>query len=369
MPAHTVPPDMDSFVAIPAEVQRRVAAGEHVALIMLDGLGAELLARHQHHPFVRRLALTPLRSQFPSTTTAHVTTVHYGIPVQTHGLYEWNILEPSLGELICPLMFEVAGGHRLDGLAGRLDPKVLAPGPTIYQTLEPRSLVVQPHYIGGSQYTLMATRGADRAVFADLVDGVRLLVSALTDRRGYAYGFLYWDRIDAIGHEHGPDSPQFDAAARSALDALELALGGGSGRPVSPLTVLLCADHGQIAVSPDRVDYLDELWPQLPALLSQPRPAGSSRDAFLHVAPGQQQAVIDGLRDRLDDRATVVPAVELFGEIGPRLRERLGDVAVLPAAGRQAWMRSAAAGERWFRGHHGGLDDHEAGTYLAELVE
>ena len=358
---------MDSFATIPAEIRRRVAAGERVALILLDGLGAEMLARHEHHPFVRRLELTRLRSQFPATTTAHVTTIHYGLPVGAHGLYEWNILEPSLGELICPLMFEIAGGHRRDGLAGRLDPRALAPGPTLYETLGARSLVVQPHHIGGSQYTLMATRGADRAVFADLADGVRLLVNALTDRHGYGYGFLYWDRIDASGHEHGPDSPQFDAAARSALDALELSLGSGADGRVSELSVLLCADHGQVSVSPERVDYLDDLWPQLPELLSQPRPAGSSRDVFLHVAPGQLQAVIDGLSERLGDRARVLPAAELFHSIGPRLRERLGDVAVLPAAGRQAWMRRAAAGERWFRGHHGGFEDQEAATYLAEL--
>jgi predicted AlkP superfamily pyrophosphatase or phosphodiesterase len=359
---------MDSFATIPAEIERRVAAGDRVALIMIDGLGSELLSRYDHHPFARRLARTALRSQFPATTTAHVTTVHYGLPVEHHGLYEWNILEPSLGEMICPLMFEVAGGHRQDGLTGRLDPAVLAPGPTLYERLEPRSLVVQPHYIGGSQYTLMATRGAERAVFAELTDGVRLLIDALTDRRGYGYGFLYWDRVDAAGHEHGPDSPQFDAAARSALDALELALGSDANPRVSELTVLVCADHGQVAVSPNRVDYLDELWPQLPALLSQPRPAGSSRDAFLHVLPGQQEAVIDGLRERLGDRAQVRPAAQLFGSIGPRLAARLGDVAVLPAAGRQAWMRSAAAGERWFRGHHGGFEDQEALTYLAELV-
>jgi predicted AlkP superfamily pyrophosphatase or phosphodiesterase len=357
---------MESFAIIPGEIRRRVAAGERVALIMLDGFGAEFLARHERHPFVRRLAQTPLRSQFPATTTAHVTTVHYGLPVHTHGLYEWNILEPSLGEMICPLMFEVAGGHRLDGLARRLDPAALSPGPTLYETLGRRSLVVQPHRIGGSRYTAMATRGANRSVFAELTDGVRLLVDALAARHGYAYGFLYWDRIDAAGHEHGPDSLQFHEAARSALDALELAL--GDAQAPSGVTMLLCADHGQVAVSPQRVDYLDELWPQLPPLLSQPRPAGSSRDAFLHVRPGEQEAVIEGLRERLGDRAQVRPAAELFEQIGPRLRERLGDVVVLPAAGRQAWLRSAAAGERWFRGHHGGLEDAEAATYLAELV-
>jgi predicted AlkP superfamily pyrophosphatase or phosphodiesterase len=357
---------MDSFAIIPAEIRRRVAAGERVALIMLDGLGTEQLARHESHPFVRRLSLTPLRSQFPATTTAHVTTIHYGLPVHEHGLYEWNIFEPSLGEIICPLLFEVAGGHELDGLATRLDPHALMPGPTLYETLGHRSLVVQPHRIGASRYTAMATHGADRAVFADLADGVRLLVDALGAGHGYAYGFLYWDRIDAAGHEHGPRSAQFRDAAGAALDALELALGAGTVPP--GLTVLLCADHGQVEVSPDRVDYLDDLWPQLPALLAQPRPAGSSRDAFLHVLGGEQQAVIDGLRERLGDRAQVLPATELFDEIGPRLRARLGEVAVLPAAGRQVWFRSAAAGERWFRGHHGGLEDGEASTYLAELA-
>jgi predicted AlkP superfamily pyrophosphatase or phosphodiesterase len=357
---------MDSFAIIPGEIRRRVAAGERVALIMLDGLGAELLSRHERHPFVRRLALTPLRSQFPATTTAHVTTVHYGMPVHEHGLYEWNILEPSLGELICPLMFEIAGGRQLDGLAGRLDASALAPGPTLYEALERRSLVVHPRHIAGSRYTAMATRGADRAVFAELADGVRQLVDALTVGPGYVYGFLYWDRIDAAGHEHGPDSPQFEAAARSALDALELTLGAAHGH--AGLTVLVCADHGQVAVSPERVDYLDELWPQLPGLLSQPRPAGSSRDAFLHVLPGERERVIEGLRDRLGDRAEVRPATDLFHEIGPRLRERLGDVAVLPARGRQVWLRTAAAGERWFKGHHGGFENGEAATYLAELV-
>jgi len=29
--------------------------------------------------------------------------------VHEHGLYEWNILEPALGEIICPLRFNASG--------------------------------------------------------------------------------------------------------------------------------------------------------------------------------------------------------------------------------------------------------------------
>jgi len=53
----------------------------------------------------------------------------------------------------------------------------------------------------------------------------------------------------------------------------------------------------------------------------------------------------------------------------PRLRDRLGDVAVLPSACRQTWLRRAAASEQRFRRQHGGLDEAETSTYLAQLTK
>ena len=76
---------------------------------------------------------------------------------------------------------------------------------------------------------------------------------------GPAYAFLYWDAIDRAGHETGPDSPAFDEAAHAALDAIADRL-----EDLRDVTVLLTADHGQVPVSPDRVDHLDELRPELP---------------------------------------------------------------------------------------------------------
>ncbi len=131
--------------------------------------------------------------------------------------------------------------------------------------------------------------------------------------------------------------------------------------------MLLTADHGQVDVHPNRMDYLDELWPQLPELLSHPRPAGSARDVFLHVKEDQRDAVLDGLRDRLQDRAIVCPAPDLFPQISDALAERLGDIAVMPAAGRMAWMRSATGVETWNLGQHGGREAEETTIYLAEV--
>jgi predicted AlkP superfamily pyrophosphatase or phosphodiesterase len=332
-------------------------------VLLLDALGAAFLERHHEHPLVHHLDVTPLRSQFPSTTTAHVTTMHFGLPVEDHGLYEWNILEPALDTVICPLRYTTAGSDGEGALAAWLDPAVLAPGPTFYESLGVPSLVLQPDRITDSTFTRLATRGANVKGFDSLPNGIQLLTDSLGARPEIQYAFLYWDVIDAVGHQHGPSTPAFHAAVEHALDFVWHGLCNRRD-----LTVLMTADHGQVDVSPERIDYLDDLWPELPALLSQPRPAGSSRDAFLHVRAEHRDDVIEGLAARLGDRAEVLPAPHLFDALGPRLRSRLGDIAVLPAPGRQVWLRRAAANERWFRGQHGGLHEDETRTYLATLT-
>lgn len=352
-----------SFADIPAEVRRLVDAGERVILILLDAFGLEFLERHRDHPLIQRLDVTPLTSQFPSTTTAHVSSVHFGMPVHEHGLYEWNILEPALGEIICPLRFNASGAEEEGTLVGRLDPSVLAPGPTFYESLAAPCIVAQPFRLAGS-FSAVATRGARVIGFRRLREGVRTLGEAFAaPGNDHRYAFLYWDLIDRAGHDHGPSSAEFAVACRRSLDELWDAI-----EALRAVTVLVTADHGQVDVGPDRVDYLDDLWPDLSALLSQRRPAGSSRDVFLHVHAEHVVTVIHELSARLDGRAEVRRAGELFDRIGPRLKARLGDVVVLPAAGRQAWLRSAAANEQRFRGQHGGLHEAETSTYLARLT-
>ncbi len=343
-----------SFLAVPQSVERLLAGApgglpglpdrcESVGVVLLDAFGRRFLDRHADHPFLRRLAVTELTSQFPSTTTAHVTTMHTGRPLTDHGLYEWNVYEPAVDAIVTPL--------RLG------DASVLTPDETLYQRLPTRSVVLQPAIFSPSAYDRALTPGAELRPFGSFEKGVAMFLEAL-ETPGYAY--LYWDRIDAMGHDHGPESREFDAAARQALDALERAL-----RTIPGALIIVTADHGQVAVDPARVDYLDELWSGLVPLLAHHRPAGSARDVFLHTK--DTESVIEGLREVLGDRAEVRLAAELFENRGPRLRARLADVCVLPGPGRMAWLRSAAANERVFRGHHGGLHPDEMDTWAGVL--
>jgi predicted AlkP superfamily pyrophosphatase or phosphodiesterase len=335
-----------SFADLPAHIAGLTREHERVAVILIDAFGWEFVQRHSDHRLLKRMEIEPLRSQFPSTTTAHLTTLYSGLPVEQHGLYEWKVYEPLLDDVIIPLRFVSAGAGTEIGL----DPHEIVPAPTLFEQIDVPSKVLQPAHIWPSTYSSAALSGAKVVPFRDLVTGVLQLGSP-----GLSY--LYWDAVDAAGHEHGPSSKQFEAAAKHALDTIDKAL------PQDTLLVVT-ADHGQIDVDAERLDLLDEIWPELSGHL-QHGPAGSARDCFLHV--DDPDLVARELGERLGDRASVHRATELFGDVGPRLAARLGDICVLPAPGRMAWLASHPSHERRFRGHHGGRTEAEATTWIGTL--
>src|SRR3954471_22760788 len=92
-----------TFAALPATVERLLlgrnddglppaalgdapARVERVVLVLLDAFGWRFFERYaDSHPLLTRVVahgtVAKLTSQFPSTTTAHVTTLHTGLPV------------------------------------------------------------------------------------------------------------------------------------------------------------------------------------------------------------------------------------------------------------------------------------------------
>jgi predicted AlkP superfamily pyrophosphatase or phosphodiesterase len=325
-----------SFAELPARIEALAREHERFAVVLLDAFGWAFVQRHADHPLLRRLAIEPVASQFPSTTTAHLTTLYTGLPVEEHGLYEWRVYEPAARAVIRPLPWLPAGD---DDPPLTIDPRDVLPEQRFFAG----ATVLQPEAIADTRYGSVALAGARVVPFATIEEGA----ARLGEAPGLTY--LYWDRIDAVGHKHGPSSPAFDHTARRALDAL--------ARFTGPM--LVTADHGQIDVAV--TDDLDATWPELQRHLTLP-PAGSARDVFLHV--DDPETVAGELAARLGDRAQVRLATELFPNAGPRLRERLADVCVLPAPGRMAALSTVPSHERLFKGHHGGLTPEESQTWV-----
>lgn len=149
--------DSGGFAGTPKRVRGHFASGKYDAVILffVDGLGWRFIERFQDAPFIKRLTrdgtLEKLTSQFPSTTAAHVTAIHTGLPVGESGVHEWFYYEPLLDRVIAPLLFSFAGDKERDTLKSLVDSKKLYPNKTIYQAL--KKFGVDSHTFGIRDYT------------------------------------------------------------------------------------------------------------------------------------------------------------------------------------------------------------------------
>lgn len=390
--------DGRSFTAIPASIAGLLGRGpialapealtglpdryRAVILILADGFGWRFFERYADYPALRRFTehgtATKIVSQFPSTTTAHVTCLHYGSEVGQHGLYEWQYYEPRLDRLVIPLLFSWAGSRQRDQLkAANVDPAALYPPRPVYPDLAAagiRSTIFSHREYTPSTYSDAAYRGAAGVIGCLTLPEALVHLRAAAERAaGPAYFVFYYDRLDAIAHEYGPNASHLDAEFDAFLTVLErqfLARLGGRG----DVLVLLVADHGEVETDPATTVYLntDPAFAGFERFLKRNRrgellvAAGSPRDFFLYVHDEMLDEARAFLARRLAGRADVVRTADLIaaGYFGSRppsaaFLARAGNLVILPYRGEAVWWYEKDRFEQRFYGHHGGLTPQE----------
>lgn len=373
LPATVVAALTGASVDPPLDLGRLAGRYEHAVIVYFDAFGWKWYERHSEHPLLEHARaeghVSKLTSQFPSTTAAHMTTIHSGLPVGSHGVYEWFMLLPKVNRIIAPLLFSFAGDAFPNTLLGHdVSPGDVFPEGDFYATL--RQADVDPHValpfdVAASTPGQLLLRQAAVRPFSAIADGVAALGDALAESdRGY--GFIYLPDVDATMHKLGPDAPEVDALIDETLTVLSRTLLRGA-LPDGTL-VLITADHGMAAVDPEGSVYVNELWPEIVDHLERGSdgrplaPAGSSRDLFLHTrSESSRDHVLTTLRTLLAGRAEVHDVGELiqqgiFGPVvGERLRESIGDIVVLPFAGEAVYWNEPPRFTQPYRGQHGGL--------------
>src|SRR5258707_14094464 len=114
---------------------------DKVILMFVDGFGWRFFERYaQKYPFLKRFVsegvVSKLTSQFPSTTAAHTTTIHTGLPVGESGVFEWFYYEPQLDRIIAPLLYSFAGDKGRETLRkAKITPEALFPQQNLYRRL------------------------------------------------------------------------------------------------------------------------------------------------------------------------------------------------------------------------------------------
>jgi len=381
--SHFIKPRYDAggFAGIPTRIRDHFASGQYDAVVsfLVDGLGWRFIERFQDAPFVKRLTrdgkLEKLTSQFPSTTAAHVTTLHTGLPVGESGVFEWFYYEPLLDRVITPLLFSFAGDRERDMLKGLVDAKKLYPTKTLYNQL--RNSGVDSHIFGirdytPSTYSNVVMNGATLNSFKTLSEALINLGLLIEKQTRPTYVNLYFDKIDGLCHEYGPTAPQTEAEIETFFLILEhyfTRIFMGKKR----VLFLMTADHGSSEVDPQTTTYLntDARLQGFERFLKTNRrgdilaPAGSARDMFLYIKDDLLDEAQEFLSSRLDGRAEVVKASDLMAEgyfgpvISPEFRGRVGNLVILSHRYESVWWYVKDKFEQIYYGHHGGLTPQE----------
>jgi predicted AlkP superfamily pyrophosphatase or phosphodiesterase len=335
-----------------------LAPAECVVLLLVDGLGWDLLQQHaDRSPFLSGLASRMLTAGFPTTTAASIVSLGTGRPPGQHGIVGYSTRLDGLSEPVNWLTWR--GAHSGRDLAIDYPPEQVQRQDTAFERAElagVNATVVSAPLFRESGLTRAGLRGGQYVPAFTPADTATLVAGLARARRGLIY--CYSADLDLIGHVRGCRSEAWpaqleliDRAARMLFDRLP-----------ANARLLVTADHGMLDIAENaKVDYDNE--PQLSEAVDLI--AGEPRVRYLYVAPGELEAVRTRWRQVLGDRVQMLTRDEVIsrGWLGPvvsdEARARIGDLTALATSELAIVRRTAESRSSTLIGHHGGLSDAE----------
>ncbi|BBX92529.1 alkaline phosphatase family protein [Mycolicibacterium boenickei] len=333
-------------------------------VLLIDGLGAELLAAHAGDaPVLTSLAGRPFSGKlhvgFPSTTAAGLAAIGLGCRSGEHGFVGYSFRVPEAAP-----DFDVINALRWrphpwgPDLRDRVVPEQVQPAPTTFERAGSAGFdvsVVSGAQHAGSGLTRALLRGA-RYVGAHALGDLAAGVVAAVAGHGFCYG--YHADLDLVGHLHGPGSPAWRMQLRQVDRLVESIL---AALPAECLLAVV-ADHGMVTVNPAAVTDIDECQPLLEGVTAV---GGEARARHVYTAPGAGDDVLATWRDSLGDFAWVMSREEAIeaGWFGPHVRDdvraRIGDVIAAATGSAALLRRTVEPMESALVGQHGSLTSAE----------
>lgn len=114
-----------------------------------------------------------------------------------------------------------------------------------------------------STYSDIVFKGAKVAGYKTLPEAIVNLFEAISNERAKSYYFLYFDKIDSLSHEYGPNSSQVEAEITAFLSIMEKVFLKNFFNQTKNTLFLLTADHGQVEVGPKTTIYINIKFPKI----------------------------------------------------------------------------------------------------------
>jgi len=345
------------------------AGARRLALIVVDGLGWDILHSYGADTLFAKYATRRLTSVFPSTTAAAITMFTSGLSPAQHALTGGFVWLKELGTASVILPFAPRWAWTTYNKHGIAESEVYN-FPNLYGAIPRVCRVVSPASYVGSAFSNHTCAGAEYYAYRTMTGFARQLKRALCEPDESAFVYAYWPGYDSTSHHYGVGSEQ----AAEHLHALDKALAGVFERLAGTGTrVLITADHGFIDTKPETRLALTD-FPDIAACLNIPL-CGESRVPYAYVKPELAGRFEELVRTQLGHCCMLNTRREMLegewyglGEPNPRLADRIGDYILHM---RDGWvLMDQVLGERRpnLIGFHGGSSETEMHVPLIELM-
>lgn len=348
----------------------RIADANAILLVVVDGLGVANLERARGHArFLHdpRHDHQKLRTVFPSTTAAAMSSLMTGVDPIRHGIVGYRIQNPQSGELF----------NQLNELDRAPDEWMRAP--TLARTFSSSAevIVVGRAKFEDSPLTRMIYDGATYVAAESIEDRFRVGLELVSTPGRVVV--LYVSELDSLAHKFGVDSNRWtDALERvdSCLrDAARELAAGGVQAGTNGASIVVTADHGVVDVPATQHDVFSD-----PPLVEFVRDVGGEpRCLQLYVSqPEHVATVAERWREYVGGRADVVTRLDaleggLFGADGAHqmseIIDRIGDVLVCARDNIVFYDgRATNTAPQRMIGQHGAVSEVEMGVPLISIA-
>lgn len=342
-----------------ADLAERIGRDRPLLFVMVDGLGCVFDELARPGGLLSGAEGIQLRSVFPSTTAAALTTLATGAWPSQHGVPAWytHFHRNDLTATILPFV-ERDSERRLQEFG--VQPEDAFVHPSRMATISGSLRTYHPRNISDSEFTNYQRGEAETDPFDHLRDAVEAVVARLVDQKETGIHYLYLPMVDSAAHRDGPYAP----ATLRALEAVDEALTIIAEKVDGRARIAVSADHGELHVTaaekglflPDD-EIIDEL---------HTPPHGEPRVPMFCVRSGREDAFAGQFRERWGRNWALLSLQEaeelqLFGPkpLSDLAAERIGSHIAVSASRHVLVYGEAGNRVSALNGFHAGMRSEE----------
>ena len=344
-----------------SELAATLSEPEHIVLILADGLGLEMLEREPAARMLRANLRDELRTVFPASTAVALTSLATAEWPSRHAVTGWWTHIEEIGGPATVLQYRRRSDSRsLIDLGVR--PEEAFPTATLATRMRRLCYFLMPRNISGSVYSRYWAGGPAATGYHSLAETFGSIMETVMGADEPTFVYVYVPHIDYEAHHGGPES----IGARAGIVAVDRLVSDLKGELGSSTAVVVTADHGHLAVTPEQRWMIRES-DGIPELLATP-PAGDARVLEFHVLAGEHERFEARFRDRFGKSFFLLTTAEVeeLRLLGPeplasRTRRRLGDFMAISRDATVLGYYPAKASRQALqqRSHHAGLTPSE----------